>query len=52
MPSLCFSSTPDAVFPSDSLLPPPAEPGTLDLAKFQHTDAKLGVVFETEDMVS
>ncbi|RXK42341.1 hypothetical protein M231_00331 [Tremella mesenterica] len=76
MPSLLFSRSPTAPFPTDHhLTPSPAEqiasasantdklekgqkwytgltmPGTLDLTKFKYTDAKLGLVFEDEDMM-
>ncbi len=54
LPNLLFTSSPDTPFPlaSPADIPPGAPPGSLDLTKFQHSDAKLGVVFEDADMVS
>lgn len=50
LPSLLFTTSADTPFPStptDANLPP----GTLDLTKYEFSDAKLGIVFESAEMV-
>lgn len=52
-PTLLFSSSPDTPFPTQAA--PPGgdlEPGQLDVKQFEWHDEKLGVVFESQSMVS
>lgn len=50
LPTLLFTTSADTPFPStptDANLPP----GTLDLTAYEFSDAKLGIVFESAEMV-
>ena len=57
LPSLIFSSSSDTVFPSTGAIAtdrsgPDLEVGQLDVKAFDFVDEKLGVVFESQEMVS
>jgi hypothetical protein len=57
LPSLIFSSSSDTVFPSAGTIAtnrsgPDLEVGQLDVKAFDFVDEKLGVVFESQEMVS